>query len=61
LLAPSEWGLPALRLHAESALNFFANELPVLVTIQMGNDGRAAGMVVTPPRGQHKVQAHKVS
>ena len=59
-LAPSDWGLPALRLHAESTLKFFANELPVLVSIQIGNDGRAEGIVVTPPRGQHTVQAHKV-
>jgi len=60
-LAPSDWGLPALRLHAESAVKFFANELPVLVSIQLGNDGRAEGIIVTPPRGQHTVQAHKVS
>lgn len=60
-LAPSDWGLPALRLHAESAQQFFANELPVLVTLQLGNDGGATGIVVTPPRGQHSVQAHKVS
>jgi D-alanyl-D-alanine-carboxypeptidase/D-alanyl-D-alanine-endopeptidase len=59
-LAPSDWGLPALRLHAESALKFFANELPVLVSIQMANDGRVEGIVVTPPRGQHTVQAQKV-
>lgn len=58
-LAPSDWGLPALRLHAESALNFFANELPVLVTIQVGNDGQAVGIVVSPPRGQHTVRARK--
>ena len=60
-LAPSDWGLPALRLHAESALKFFANELPVLVTIQIGHDGGATGILVTPPRGQHTVQAQKVS
>jgi D-alanyl-D-alanine-carboxypeptidase/D-alanyl-D-alanine-endopeptidase len=59
-LAPSDWGLPALRLHAESALKFFANELPVLVSMQIGDDGRAEGIAVTPPRGQHTVQAHKV-
>jgi D-alanyl-D-alanine-carboxypeptidase/D-alanyl-D-alanine-endopeptidase len=49
-LAPSDWGLPALRLHAESTLNFFANELPVLVTIQIGSHRRAVGIIVTPPR-----------
>jgi D-alanyl-D-alanine-carboxypeptidase/D-alanyl-D-alanine-endopeptidase len=58
-LAPADWGLPKLRLHAESQRDFFANELPLLVTVQLGNDGRAMGLVITPPRGQHAMQAHK--
>jgi serine-type D-Ala-D-Ala carboxypeptidase/endopeptidase len=60
LQAPSDWGLPKLRLHAESELNFFANELPLLVTVQLGNDGRVMGLVITPPRGQHAMQARKI-
>jgi D-alanyl-D-alanine-carboxypeptidase/D-alanyl-D-alanine-endopeptidase len=61
LKAPSDWGLPSLRLHAESKLKFFANELPLLVTVQLGDDGRAMGLVITPPRGQRAMQARKVT
>jgi D-alanyl-D-alanine-carboxypeptidase/D-alanyl-D-alanine-endopeptidase len=57
--APPDWGLPKLRLHAENKLDFFANELPLLVTIQLGSDGRATGLMITPPRGQHAMQARK--
>jgi serine-type D-Ala-D-Ala carboxypeptidase/endopeptidase len=58
--APSDWGLPKLRLHAETKLKFFANELPLLVTVQLGDEGRAIGLVITPPRGQRAIQARKV-
>jgi serine-type D-Ala-D-Ala carboxypeptidase/endopeptidase len=60
IMAPSDWGLPKLRLHAESNLDFFANELPLLVTVQLGNDGRAMALLITPPRGQHAMQARRV-
>jgi serine-type D-Ala-D-Ala carboxypeptidase/endopeptidase len=59
--APSDWGLPKLRLHAESERDFFANELPLLVTVQLGNDGRATALSITPPRGQRAMQARKVT
>ena len=60
IIAPSDWGLPKLRLHAESKLDFFANELPLLVTVQLGNDGRAMALVITPPRGQHAIRARRM-
>jgi D-alanyl-D-alanine-carboxypeptidase/D-alanyl-D-alanine-endopeptidase len=59
--APADWGLPKLRLHAESERDFFANELPLLVTVQLGNDGRATALSITPPRGQRAMQARKVT
>ena len=58
--APADWGLPKLRLHAQSKRDFFANELPLLITVQSGNDGRATALSITPPRGQHAIQAQKV-
>jgi serine-type D-Ala-D-Ala carboxypeptidase/endopeptidase len=58
--APADWGLPKLRLHAESERDFFANELPLLVTIQLGDDGRAVALSITPPRGQRAMQARRV-
>ena len=53
-------GLPKLRLHALSQLDFFANELPLLVKVQLGNDGRGVALLITPPRGQHAMQARRV-
>ena len=58
--APADWGLPRLRLHAQSKLDFYANELPLLVTVQLGNDGSATALSITPPRGQRAMQARKV-
>ncbi|HEV8334202.1 MAG TPA: serine hydrolase [Steroidobacteraceae bacterium] len=50
---PASWGLPKLRLHAESQRDFFATELPLRVTFEA--DGSA--MQVFPPRGQRAISA----
>jgi serine-type D-Ala-D-Ala carboxypeptidase/endopeptidase len=50
---PASWGLPTLRLHAESQRDFYATELPLRVTFEA--DGSA--MQVHPPRGQRAIQA----
>ena len=55
--APSEWGLPKLQLHPETAHDFFARELPLRVTFQTDDHGRTTGMLVYPPRGQKPVPA----
>ena len=49
--APADWGLPKLRLHAESSRDFFATELPLRVSFQDG------GMLIYPPRGQKPILA----
>jgi CubicO group peptidase (beta-lactamase class C family) len=56
---PSDWGLPKLRLHAESEREFFVSELPLRVVFQM-KGGRVSGIVVYPPRGQKGVAAARV-
>ena len=59
--APPDWGLPKLRLHPESAHDFFATELPLRVTFQTGSDGHVTGLLVYPPRGQKPVLANRMS
>ena len=59
--APPDWGLPKLRLHPESAHDFFATELPLRVTFQTGSDGHVTGMLIYPPRGQKPVPANRMS
>jgi CubicO group peptidase (beta-lactamase class C family) len=54
---PASWGLPKLRLHAESQRDFFATELPLRVTFELDDAGRATGMQVHPPRGQRAIPA----
>jgi D-alanyl-D-alanine-carboxypeptidase/D-alanyl-D-alanine-endopeptidase len=59
LRLPADWGLPAMRLHPESRLGFFAMELPLRVIFEAGPDGRVNGMRVYPPRGQPAVPARR--
>jgi serine-type D-Ala-D-Ala carboxypeptidase/endopeptidase len=55
--APPDWGLPKLRIHPESAHDFFATELPLRVTFRTGSDSRATGILIYPPRGQKPITA----
>jgi CubicO group peptidase (beta-lactamase class C family) len=59
--APADWGLPKLRLRPESRRDFFASELPLRVTFQVDDQGRANGMLIYPPRGQKTVPASRVA
>jgi hypothetical protein len=54
---PASWGLPKRRLHAESQRDFFATQLPLRVTFEVDDAGRATGMQVHPPRGQRAIPA----
>jgi hypothetical protein len=58
--APSDWGLPKLRLRPESRTSFFATELPLRAAFQIGGDGRASGVLIYPPRGQKGVEARRL-
>lgn len=58
---PSSWGLPKLRLRAESELGFFVAELPLRVTFQTSSEGRITGMLLYPPRGQKAMLANRIS
>jgi CubicO group peptidase (beta-lactamase class C family) len=58
---PASWGLPRLRLRAESLRDFFVAELPLRVTFQTGSDGRVNGLLVYPPRGQRAILANRTS
>jgi hypothetical protein len=60
VVAPADWGLPVLQIHPASTTDFFARELPLRITFQRGADGRVAGMLIYPPRGQRVVDAKKV-
>ena len=57
---PASWGLPKLRLHAETAREFFATELPLRVTFEVDSNNRVTGMLVQPPRGQRAIPARKL-
>lgn len=57
--APSDWGLPKLRLRPESQFDFFVSELPLRVTFQTGSGG-VSGMLIYPPRGQKGVVASRI-
>ena len=50
---PASWGLPKLRLHAESQRDFFATQLPLRVTFE----ANGSAMQVYPPRGQRAIEA----
>jgi D-alanyl-D-alanine-carboxypeptidase/D-alanyl-D-alanine-endopeptidase len=56
---PSDWGLPKLRLHAESEREFFVSELPLRVVFQVEGTN-VTGMLVRPPRGQKEVAATRM-
>jgi CubicO group peptidase (beta-lactamase class C family) len=58
--APSDWGLPKLRLRPESQHDFFASELPLRVTFQTDDHGRVTAMLIYPPRGQKAVPANRI-
>ena len=57
---PASWGLPKLRLHAETPREFFATELPLRVTFEVDSNNRVTGMLVQPPRGQRTIPARKL-
>jgi CubicO group peptidase (beta-lactamase class C family) len=59
--APASWGLPKLRLRAESELDFFVAELPLRVSFQTSNDERVKGLLIYPPRGQKAISANRIS
>lgn len=59
--APTDWGLPKLRMRPESRRDFFAAELPLRVTFQTEDDGRVTGMLIYPPRGQKAVPAKRIA
>jgi len=56
---PADWGLPKMRLRAESPSDFFVAELPLLVRFETDSSGRASQIVVHPPRGQKPVTAKR--
>ena len=59
--APSDWGLPRLRLHAETRTEFFASELPLHVAFQPDAGGKVTGLLIYPPRGQKPMLAARKS
>lgn len=58
--APTDWGLPKMRIRPESKQDFFASELPLRVAFQVGPNGSAVGMMIFPPRGQKGLAAKKI-
>jgi D-alanyl-D-alanine-carboxypeptidase/D-alanyl-D-alanine-endopeptidase len=69
--SPADWGLPKLRIRAESQRDFFAAELPVRVTFtcravsseggKIDNNNLVTGLLIYPPRGQKAVPANKLA
>lgn len=59
--SPADWGLPKLRIRAESQQDFFAAELPLRVTFKIDNDNRVTSLLIYPPRGQKAVPANRLS
>ena len=57
---PDSWGLPKLKLHAETEREFFATLLPLQATFEVDSRGRVTGMLVQPPRGQRPVPARRL-
>jgi len=57
---PIGWGLPKFKLHAESSTDFFVSELPIRVSFRLDKEGRVAGLLVHPPRGQGVVSANRI-
>ncbi|MGH8188644.1 MAG: serine hydrolase, partial [Steroidobacteraceae bacterium] len=58
--APSDWGLPALRLRPATERDFFVVELPLRVTFQVEGEGHVTGILVHPPRGQKAVSGRRL-
>jgi D-alanyl-D-alanine-carboxypeptidase/D-alanyl-D-alanine-endopeptidase len=58
--APADWGLPKLRIRAESSQDFFAAELPLRVRFETDTDGHITGLLIYPPRGQKAVPAKRL-
>ena len=58
--APSDWGLPRLRIRPESSTNFFVSEVPLRVTFQVLADGSVATMTIYPPRRQKGLVARRI-
>jgi hypothetical protein len=58
--APTDWGLPKMRIRPESKQDFFASELPLRVAFQVAPNGSAVGMTIFPPRGQKGLAAKKI-
>jgi uncharacterized protein DUF3471 len=57
---PASWGLPKLKLHAETRREFFATELPLRITFEVEASNRVTGMLVHPPRGQRAIPARRL-
>jgi len=57
--SPPEWGLPKLRIRAETDKKFFASELPLRVEFQGEADRPADSITVFPPRGQKGIVAKR--
>jgi CubicO group peptidase (beta-lactamase class C family) len=57
---PTDWGLPKLQLRPETERDFFVAELPLRVTFQTDTKGRANGLLLYPPRGQHPLPANRI-
>lgn len=60
LETPPSWGLPALRIRAESPRELFAAELPLRVTIEINDAGAVTGILIHPPRGQEAIPARRL-
>jgi D-alanyl-D-alanine-carboxypeptidase/D-alanyl-D-alanine-endopeptidase len=56
-LAPDDWGLPKLKLHAENEHSFYATELPLKVEVETDAGGASVAIDIHPPRGQAVIRA----
>jgi serine-type D-Ala-D-Ala carboxypeptidase/endopeptidase len=61
IVLPASWGLPKLRLRAESPRDFYTAELPIRITFQAGGNGRTSSLLIYPPRAQQGILATKTS
>jgi D-alanyl-D-alanine-carboxypeptidase/D-alanyl-D-alanine-endopeptidase len=57
--SPSDWGLPKLRLRAETDRDFFAAELPLRVSFQSDGGNHIKGLLIYPPNGNKALAAQK--
>jgi D-alanyl-D-alanine-carboxypeptidase/D-alanyl-D-alanine-endopeptidase len=56
---PETWGLPTLRLRAETERDFFTVELPIRATFGGQTDGCTQELSILPPRATTPIQARK--